>query len=368
MNHGGDTAVVVPQSTNVRSQKFAYNTSLDGLRALAVLAVIAGHAGINGIGGYHGVTVFFVISGYLITSLLMREKDSRGSISLLKFYGRRLARLGPALVLVTLATVVWLLATGAPVATWWAGALGALTYTTDIIEAAAGNRAVGDFQWSWSLSVEEQFYLLWPILLLLIPTAQRWRWTVAGLSLLVAIQWAWRTIIIAGDPTHERLFYAPDTHVDALIIGTIIALVTYNADLSSVMVLAARLAGLAGAVGLLVLFSWKPGGAFQLARFDEGGFGQAALLSAGVVFLLAVSPRGWAGRALAFRPLVFLGKLSYGLYLWNWLTVVVFVAIFGVRPVASPWGIVWFGVLICICYASWRFVETPLRRKWAPAH
>lgn len=86
-------------------RSFAYSPALDGLRALAVFAVIAGHAGVQGIGGYHGVTVFFVISGYQITSLLLREKAAHGGIALLKFYGRRLARLGPALVVVTLATV-----------------------------------------------------------------------------------------------------------------------------------------------------------------------------------------------------------------------------------------------------------------------
>lgn len=367
MNLGGVTAVSAAQPGSVQPQKFAYNPALDGLRALAVFAVIAGHAGAQGIGGYHGVTVFFVISGYLITSLLLHEKDKWGGIALFKFYGRRLARLGPALVVVTLATMAWLLATGVPAGTWWAGTLGSLTYTTDIIEAV-GRDAVGDFQWSWSLSVEEQFYLVWPILLLVIPTVKRWRWTVAGLTTLVAIQWAWRTAIVASDPTHERLFYAPDTHVDALIAGTIIAVFTYNVKLTGLTLLVARLAGLAGTIGLLILLAWKPGGAFQLVRFDDGGFGQSALLSAGVIFLLAVSPTGWAGKALASRPLVFLGKLSYGLYLWNWLTVVVFMAIFGVRPVVSWWGFVWLAALIAICYVSWRFVETPLRKKWAPAH
>jgi hypothetical protein len=131
-----------------------------------VAAVVAQHFS-YGVIGFYGVSVFFVLSGYLITSLLLAEREQTGTISLRGFYRRRFARLSPALVVVVTATFVWVLTTGEPVRQWFAGFIGSLTYSTDIIELTPWQHHIGaDFEWSWSLAVEEQFYLLWPALIL----------------------------------------------------------------------------------------------------------------------------------------------------------------------------------------------------------
>lgn len=172
-----------------------------------------------------------------------------------------------------------------------AGAVGSLTYTTDIIEAVAGNGSVGDFQWSWSLSVEEQFYLIWPVLLLFVPAVRSWKWAVAALAATVVAQWAWRGVIIASDSTHERLFYAPDTHVDALVVGTIIAIFAFNVPISGRTLLISRIAGLAGAVGLLILLAGKLS-ALLLARVDDGGFGSRPSFPRASSSCLPIRPMG----------------------------------------------------------------------------
>lgn len=119
------------------------------------------------------VTLFFVISGYLITRLLLQEHAGSGQIDLRRFYRRRLARLGPALVVVVVVSWAWLAATNQAFSSYWAVILGSLTYTTDLMQAISGNSGVSDYyQWSWSLGVEELLYLIWPVTLLLLV---KWR-------------------------------------------------------------------------------------------------------------------------------------------------------------------------------------------------
>ncbi|MBT1001916.1 acyltransferase [Paenarthrobacter sp. DKR-5] len=350
-----------------RTSAFGYNPALDGLRALAVGGVVVTHAGLADLGGHHGVTVFFVISGYLITSLLLREIARDGSINLRHFYLRRFARLGPALILAVAASVAWLLATGGQFAAYWAGAVGSLTYTTDLIEAIFGNSAVStNFSWSWSLSIEEQFYLVWPLALLLLVRLKRFRVAAALLGLGIAGAWASRLLQHLGGATHERMFYAPDSHADALLLGTLLAMVLFRFPHSRALAATARWAGPVGGVGLVLLLI-VPAGLPALAAADGDGFGQSALCAAAVVLWVAARPHGMFPRVLSLKPLVFLGKLSYGLYLWNILSVVVFESVSGVHPFSSWLGLLWLAALLTVCYLSWRFVETPLRRRLSPA-
>jgi peptidoglycan/LPS O-acetylase OafA/YrhL len=347
------------------STRLAYNPALDGLRAVAILAVVAQHAGIPGLSGYHGVTLFFVISGYLITRLLLKEHDRSGRVELRRFYARRFARLGPALVVVVAATWVWLAITGEPVSSYWGGIVGSLTYTTDLIQAVSGNGSVGHYyQWSWSLGVEELFYLVWPISLLLLA---RWhRFATAAVVLVAGIAgcWALRAFLIAGGMNHNRFFFAPDTNADALLLGALLALVLVRWPHSRALRIAGRIAGPLGLLALIALV-WPYSGD-ALAQTDKGALGQAALASAGLVLWMATSPAGWAAAAFSWRPLVLVGKMSYGIYLWNLLTIFVFASIVHARPVGTWWGLAWFVALGGVSYLSWRFVETPLRQRWAP--
>jgi peptidoglycan/LPS O-acetylase OafA/YrhL len=345
--------------------RLAYNPALDGLRAVAILAVLAQHAGIPGLGGYHGVTLFFVISGYLITRLLLKEHAASGRIRLGRFYRRRFARLGPALVVVVAATWVWLTVTGEPISSYWGGILGSLTYTTDLIQAVAGNGSVGQYyQWSWSLGVEELFYLVWPISLLLLLRLHRFAAAATVLVAGVVGCWALRAFLISGGMNHNRYFFAPDTNADALLLGAFLALVLVRWPNCRGLRVAGRVVGPLGLLALIALV-W-PHSAAAVALADKGALGQGALASAALVLWIATSPRGWMAAAFSWRPLVLVGKMSYGIYLWNLLTVLIFVSIVHSHPIRSGWGIAWFAALMGISYISWRFVETPLRKRWAP--
>ena len=345
---------------------FRYNPSLDGLRAFAVVAVVAQHAGFQ-IAGFYGVTVFFVISGYLITALLLGERERTGTISLRSFYRRRWARLMPALGTVILVSVAWLLAVGEPASRWLAGALGATTYTTDFLEVTPAQPHISsNFEWSWSLAIEEQFYLLWPLLLLTVLAARLGRRLLGLVCVAVAAgAWADRMFMAAGSPSPQRVNFSFDTHMDAIALGALLAVLTAGA----VPLWARRAAvasGCVGAVGLVafvldrsVMQAWWGG--------DTNGYGLVTLLSLGVVAAAALAPGKGLGAVLGRQPFVHLGKLSYGLYLWNMLTRNVFEHVVGRgRPADAGWSaLAWLLALLVVAELSYRFVEVPLRRRWA---
>ena len=347
--------------------RFGYNPALDGLRAISVFGVIAGHAHFNGrIAGYHGVTVFFVISGYLITSLLTAEHAERGRIALGRFYKRRFARLAPVLVLVVLVTVAWLLLVREPISTWWAGPIGALTYTTNLIQYFAGNGQVSFyFQYTWSLGLEEQFYLVWPVVLVLLLRFRSSTVTLWFLGVVYVGFWVLRYLQDHGGPTHEAQMYGPISHADALILGSALAIVLERWAGARWL---ERIVVVAGPIGVIVL-GWVavvPTGLRGFRIFDAAGFGQTALASAAVVAWLALERGGFFARFLSLRPLVFLGKLSYGLYLWNLLAVFVFVKVAGHWPGWSKYLPIWLAGLILVSWLSYKYVETPLRLRFAP--
>ena len=351
----------------MHAKSLAYNPAIDGLRALAIALVIATHVGLPKVGGYHGVTVFFVISGYLITSLLLNEYSNFGALNLRHFYWRRFARLAPAMVLVIGITLAWLLAVRQPFSTYWAGLVGSLTYTTNIFETTEVAESIDRaFEWSWSLSVEEQFYLVWPILLLVVLRARRFRTVLVALALTIPAEWFIRTRLAdAGE--YRAVYYGPFSHIDALALGVIIALVLTQFQSTAVSKVVGRIAGPVGLIGLAVLFL-RPEGLPFVKEIDPGGFGQAAICSAALVLWVVTSPQSIFAKVLATKPFVFIGKLSYGLYLWNMLLVIVFQYFVGEKPAASWLVVPWLIALVGIAYLSWRFVETPLRKKWAPPH
>lgn len=366
------TRTLEPEVRTPSPARLPYNPGLDGLRACAVAAVIASHAGVPGIRGYHGVTVFFVLSGYLITSLLLRERASTGGLNLPRFYLRRLARLAPAMVLVVVVTVAWLRLTDVPLEKWWLGAVGTLTYTMDIVQQIDGNDHVSRyFQWSWSLGLEEQFYLVWPLLVLAIWALggrQRWsvwRWSYLVLGGLYVIFCAARFVQDLSDPTHEARYFGPVSHLDALVLGAAIAVLLMHLGDRVWLRRVATVLGVIGVAGLVLVFSTGHG-LDALSESDPAGLAQAGLFSGFVVLWVAAVPRSPFGRLMGLRPLAFLGILSYGLYLWNQLLIGIFEKIFDVPPAETWWGVPWAGGLVLVCWLSWKYVETPLRKRWAP--
>jgi peptidoglycan/LPS O-acetylase OafA/YrhL len=349
----------LPAGTPVR---FGYNGGLDGLRAVAIAGVILQHGGFTVSGGFQGVTIFFVVSGYLITSLLAAEIRATGRLRFGNFYRRRFARLAPALYVVIVATLIWNFSVATPVGQWWGGAVGAGTYTTDLISGFLGNQAVNEsFQFTWTLGIEEQFYLLWPLLLVFLLRSGK----VVPLLVVVlgvVLVWVFSTPadVTSTDTAVSAAYqFGPFAHVDALLLGCGIALVLLMFPQTLARRIIAPIVGVAGIVGLVLVF-------IPTIPWITNPYGVAALAAAGIVFWVAASPRDILGRFLGLLPFRFVGKISYGIYLWNILLVLAFTLIFGELPVKTPWGFLWVVAVLGFGFLSYRFVETPLRKRWAP--
>jgi peptidoglycan/LPS O-acetylase OafA/YrhL len=343
---------------------------LDGLRAWAVLAVIAYHVNPAWVpGGFVGVDVFFVVSGFLITTLLLREASAHGRISLPGFWLRRARRLLPALaIVVTVSLVAARLVSSELLVGARRQVVGAATFLTNWVEVAAGSdyfaqRQPQLFQPFWSLAIEEQFYLLWPVgLVLLLVALRSWRGRAVvalGAALASAV---WMAVLYGGPDAATRVYYGTDTHASGLLIGVAGAF-AWRAGRSATSRLA-RAAWLPAAalVGLTVVAFAMPAESPVTFR---GGLLLAAVLALVAVAGCAVGAPGYV-RALEWRPLVWVGERSYGLYLWHW-PVILLVGAVVVAPVGSTqW---WFGTVVALVLtfaaaaASYRWVETPIRRR-----
>lgn len=348
----------------------ARSGGLDGVRALAVLAVIAFHEGIPELrGGFLGVDVFFVLSGFLITDLLVAQYHRDGRLILRDFWVRRARRLLPALglVLVTVTAAVTLFEPG-ELAPLRDALLGALTFSSNWSQALAHQSYFSAFgplpplQHLWSLAVEEQFYLAWPLVLVVAlgrtlrrRLAAALAWTGAALSALLMAM-----IYIPGsDPS--LVYYGTDTHASALLIGAGLALTFPLARLGAAAPMVARRLDIAGIVGLVAL-GWAIthfSGSDQALYPDGLVF---AALAAGVVVAAAATP-GLIARLLGWRPLRWLGVRSYGIYLWHWPVIALFSAVAG--PGRNPAGarLAETALPIALAAVSWRFVEEPILRR-----
>ena len=367
--------------------------ALDGLRAIAVALVLAAHGGIPGMGGgFIGVDVFFVLSGFLITALLLDELGRSGRIDLTGFWIRRARRLLPALVLMVLTVgaarellpyqALTGLRSDAIAAFLWVANWRFVAEDTDYFAQGA---PPSPLQHTWSLGVEEQYYFVWPLLLiavtlLLAARAKRYfrRATVGGVRLAAfviatvgAAGSAGAAVVFTTETTRDRVYFGTDTRAQALLIGAAAAALLVHdwQSLNRGWCLirtrfgrrVARLVPLVGLAGLAAITHYATGGA------DE--FRHGLLLAVAVAAVLVVAPvaleqRSLVARILAWPPLVWLGAISYGVYLWHWP---IFLALNGERTGWSGLGL--FGVrcavTLAVAIASWLLVERPIRR-WQP--
>jgi peptidoglycan/LPS O-acetylase OafA/YrhL len=346
---------------------------LDGVRAFAVIAVIVFHLWPNRVpGGFLGVDVFFVISGFLITTLLLREGDRTGRVDMLGFWRRRARRLLPALVIVVLVSVVaaWLVSRDLLVGID-RQTIGALTFSSNWLEISAGADYFDDtapalFVTFWSLAVEEQFYLFWPVALIgilaLARTAVSRVRVVLGLGVLSAVLMAvW--FVPGSNPT--RVYYGTDTHLFGLMLGAAVAL----AFAGGVGVLAQRRwlrlrrwIGFVALSGLVVMvLTVDSASAFTY----RGGIVLAALLTAVVVASLPGPPSALT-RLTCSRPLAWVGERSYGIYLWHWPVILIVTALLpAVAPGSDPTMatvLLSLGVTFTLAAASYHWIEMPIRR------
>jgi peptidoglycan/LPS O-acetylase OafA/YrhL len=365
-------APVPTPPSDPRASRFA---GLDGLRAIAVVAVILFHLTPGALpGGYLGVDVFFVISGFLITGLLLRERATTGRIRLGAFWMRRARRLLPALALVVVScSAVALALRGDVLVHLGRQVLGAATFSSNWLSIGAGQSyfdgtAPELFRNLWSLAVEEQFYLLWPLAtlaLLLVPSRRLRLGLVAALAVASAAA-MWLVYLPGADAT--RVYYGTDTHSFGLAIGAAIAILAHDPPPRLSALLSRRPAtrigaaiGAASIVGLCALAVWMPASAPIVYR---GGLVAVALLTAATI-LGSIGAGSFLGRALDIPPLRWIGERSYGLYLWHWpVFVLVIAALPGwQRTGGDGWAMGAIALVITVgaAAASYRFVERPIR-------
>ncbi len=350
-------------------------SGLDGLRAIAVITVILFHLTPGAVpGGYLGVDIFFVLSGFLITALLVREHGKNGRIRLVDFWRRRARRLLPAIGVLVLVCCSIALAVGGNVLIGLGRqVLGAATFSSNWLSIAQGASYFSEsnpelFRNLWSLAVEEQFYLVWPliILLLLFVRSTTIRSIIIG-ALAVASALAMAFLYVpGGDAT--RVYYGTDTHSFGLAIGASLALASRDWWSSShewPRWLRTTLQS-AGAIAVLALI-----GAAMVLPADadatyQGGLVAVAILSA-IAIAGATMPGSQLGRVLDIQPMRWIGERSYGLYLWHWPVFVLTVALlpsFGLDgPSAWALGGVALIITVILAAASYRFIEQPIRKN-----
>jgi peptidoglycan/LPS O-acetylase OafA/YrhL len=300
--------------------------ALDGVRAIAIVAVMGFHAHIGQFrGGYFGVDIFFVLSGFLITSLLVAERETAGRIDFRAFYVRRALRLLPALVLMVTA----MLALTAVKPHWpevqhvQRDALATLGYSANWLYVGLDKFPLNVFSHTWSLSIEEQFYLLWPLLLTLGILLSRGRrplvlaTILAGFVASNALRW-W--LYHRGIPG-PRLALATDTRAGALLIGCAAGLVV-TWDMLPRSALGRLVVRVGGVVGTGVLVWMVLGSRYAMVDITPGrvygeGYTLIALVSALLILWLVAEPRSPLARLLSVGPVVWIGAVSYGLYLWH---------------------------------------------------
>ena len=344
---------------------------LDGLRALAVILVILFHLTPGKfVGGYIGVDVFFVISGFLITGLLVRERDT-GRIHFGRFWLRRARRLLPALGLVLLVSTSVALVIGGDILVGLRGQLfGAGTFSYNWLDIRRGAGYFSDatpelFRNLWSLAVEEQFYLVWPLVIAVLLLVRTTKFRV-GFALVVAF--ASLTAMVAlyvpgADST--RVYYGTDTHSFGLALGAALALLLHTHPSTTWTPAARRIVSVVGvlAIPALVALGW-----FMTADATVVYQGGLALVSLLTVFAIAAStqPGAVLGRVLDIAPLRWIGHRSYGLYLWHWPVFVLLAA--AVPEFTYDDNGLWLlgGVALAITGAlaalSYQYLETPIRQ------
>ena len=343
-------------------RRLAYLPHVDGLRAIAVLAVIGFHAAPSQVpGGFVGVDIFFVISGFLITSLLHKE-IARREFSFPNFLARRARRIVPALALVMLASFVaaYLILSPEQMREFGRSITSSALFganihfyrTTDYFALPAQEQPLLH---TWSLAIEEQFYLIWPLVLLLLLTRVSRRTAFIVLTVAIAASLASFLAYSWIEPTYA--FFMPHTRAWGLLLGALLALSVDGLNFSPRVSETLAVLGLAGIGASILVFSETrpyPGVAAALATF-----------SAAAIIVACSGRLPWGGRVLASAPLVFVGLISYSLYLWHW-------PIFSFARLQAPSSAatlipLMLAASFALAWLSWRYVEVPLRGRYGQA-
>jgi len=355
---------------------FGYSPALDGLRAFAVASVVLFHAGVSGMdGGFLGVDAFFVLSGFLITSLLLAEHMKTGHIKLRRFWFRRARRLLPALLAMLVATVVagHYLLDSSDLSLLRGDGLAALFYVANwrMIWRGTGYVAAtatpSPLQHTWSLGIEEQFYWLWPLIiaaLLAWLAARRGRWAVLAFCVVGTLVSAALAAALYQPDSISRDYYGTDTRAQALLIGAALAAIlaprsdeprARHRGTSRHIVL-----GALAVVGIgVTVWMWHYA-TDQDGWMYRGGLTAIAVATALIIMHAVVSPGSPTARFLALAPLVWLGRISYGIYLWHWP---VFEFVTADRTGLGRWPLLGarLALTLAVSVVSFYLIEQPIR-------
>jgi peptidoglycan/LPS O-acetylase OafA/YrhL len=358
-----------PSVSASRLRHLPHLSALDGLRGLAVGGVLLFHAG-HLKGGFLGVDLFFTLSGFLITSLLLTEHARTGSVSLGAFWGRRARRLLPAvLALITVMvgyTAIWGKPSDYPGVR--SDGISALFYVANWRSIIDGNgywdqfKPKSPFDHLWSLSIEEQFYVVWPLVVAF--CLWKFRGKLRPLAMVtVGAMWlsAFAMVVMhhhGDDP--NRVYLGTDTRIASILAGAVVSLAV--ARFPSRMSSQPRrndFIGLA-ALGVLVV-SWFRVDGVKAEWLYEGGLFVHAILTALIIAVAFGRRAGLLSKLLSLRPLRWMGKVSYGLYLWHWP---VYWVMNPFRMGFSGWRLTIVRLLVSglLATASYRLVETPIRK------
>jgi peptidoglycan/LPS O-acetylase OafA/YrhL len=363
----GEGGMEVPSNDK---RKRRYMPGIDGLRAIAVIGVILYHLNISWFqGGFSGVTVFFVLSGYLITDILIDEWNKSNKINYFRFMIRRFRRLAPALLVMIFIITLWVIFTNHPafeklrsdflpsilyVTNWW--------YIFHEVSYFDSFGPASPLTHIWSLGIEEQFYLIWPFLVILSFTFIK-KSTFRILAILVGVvisAWLMAFLFTPGeDPS--RVYYGTDTRAFSLLLGAALAIVWPSQRLSKTLPRHARLVleivGNTGLLLIIVLF-------MVTSQFDSFHY-QGGMLLLSLITTLVVGaithPASKLGKWLSVKPLQWIGVRSYGIYLWHYPIIVL------TTPIVNTDGLNSWSIFLQICATliisalSYRFVETPIR-------
>ena len=386
MSATATTSLTRPSRARTGHAGLVHLPGLDGLRGIAVLAVLVYHADVGVLpGGFLGVDLFFVLSGFLITGLLLSEERGSGGIHLGGFWARRFRRLLPAVLvfLLAVAAVSYLWADPTSLGRIRSDSLAGLTYVANWWFVVSGQSYAGAFAAPspvthlWSLSVEEQYYLMWPLVVAAClggylslrrrsagrGDGRRALLVVSSAALVAST--AWMAVLSLAGASADRLYFGTDTRAATILAGVVLALLLEPH-------LAARAAGgdtplvrrgatgaaAAGAVGAVLLAYGAATSDHRDRWLHRGGFTLMAVAAAAVIAAVVLHPR--IDRGLGNRPLRWFGTRSYGLYLWHWLVLVVLVWQF---PTFTGWPrlVVMLAVTAGIAEVSYRVVERPIR-------
>jgi len=364
-----------PESVTPPEHAFAYRPALDGLRAVAVLAVIGYHLGYRQLqGGFVGVDLFFVLSGYLITSLLLVEYRWRGAIQLAQFWLRRAKRLLPALFLVLAAISIWVRAVTPPfeLALRKQDLLWTLFYGSNwhLIASAqdyfAQSASVTPVRHTWSLAIEEQFYLVWPLIVFAALRLARGRFrflaVIAGLGFVGSVL-AMAMLFTPVDPS--RAYYGTDSRIHQPLFGALLAIVVVSGIPAVLRRMAPALSAASAlflAITFILLNDHRP-------IYWHGLSSAIAVAAAGVILGLEANPDGVLAKALSRKPLQWIGQISYGLYLWHWPVILAVSS----APLFLQWlpgstgiNLARVALTFAIATASFYLLEQPVRRGRLP--